>query len=373
MKKIIALVLVLTLVLTLAACGGAGGKTIKIGVLSPTSGDPSVHGTPVKQAALLAADEINAAGGIGGAVIEIVHYDTKGDAGEAVNAYNRLRDQDGVIAIVGGTYSGATLGFKDLAVADGMPVLSPTATNPDVTLNAPNVFRACYTDAYQGAVAATFAIDTLGSVKPGILRGVGNAYAEGLADNFIATCEAAGVEYVEEGYTAESKDLAAQLTKMKDAGVDSLFIPDYANVVGPILAQVKNMGLEVPCLGGDGWDGIEADYAVEAEGFFFANHYAQDDESPIVQGFIANYSDIYGEKPNALGALAYDAVYLMAAAIETAGSVEADAIVSALAASSLSGVTGDISFDANGDPIKSVAMITVKDGKLALHSKVAAK
>jgi branched-chain amino acid transport system substrate-binding protein len=373
MKKIIAFVLVLVLVLSLVACGAGGGKTIKIGVLSPTSGDPAVHGVPVKQAAILAAEEINAAGGIDGKMIEIVAYDTKGDAAEAVNAYNRLRDQDKVVAIVGGTYSGATLGFKDLAVADGMPILSPTATNPDVTLNAPNVFRACYTDAYQGSVAATFAIETLGAKKPGILRGLGNAYAEGLADNFIATCEANGIEYVDEGYAAESKDLSAQLSKMQEAGIDALFIPDYTNTVGPILVQAANMGLDVTCLGGDGWDGITDEYAAEAEGFYFANHYAATDEAAVVQNFIAAYSGKYDETPNALGALAYDAVYLMAAAIDAAGSTDSAKIVDALAASSLEGVTGDISFDANGDPIKSVAMITIKDGALALDSKVAAK
>jgi len=373
MKKLIALILVVVLVLSLGACGKAGSDTIKIGVLSPTSGPGSVHGTPVKQAAELAAKEINEAGGINGKMIEIVAYDTKGDATEAVNAYNKLKDQDKVVAIVGGTYSGATLGFKDLAVADGMPVLSPTATNPDVTLDAANVFRACYTDAYQGSVAATFALENLESKVPGVLYNKDDAYSEGLANNFIAACEAAGLPAVVEAYAAEDKDFSSQLSKLDTAGVDVLFVPHYPDTVGPILTQVKNMGLGFTCMGGDGWDGIQENYAAEAEGFYFANHYSQDDPSAIVQNFIANYTAEYDETPNALGALAYDAVYLMAGAIEVAGSTDSEAIVAALASSTLSGVTGDISFDANGDPIKSVAMIKVVDGKLTLDSKVAAK
>jgi len=139
------------------------------------------------------------------------------------------------------------------------------------------------------------------------------------------------------------------------------------------VTQAKKMELGFTCMGGDGWDGIQENYAVEAEGFYFANHYSQDDPSDIVQNFITNYTAEYEETPNALGALAYDAVYLMADAIEAAGSTDSEAIVAALASTTLSGVTGDISFDANGDPIKSVAMIKVVDGALTLDSKVAAK
>ncbi len=373
MKKLIALMLVLVLVLSLGACAKTETGTIKIGVLSPTSGAGSVHGVPVKQAAELAANEINAAGGINGQMIEIIAYDTKGDATEAVNAYNKLKDEDQVVAIVGGTYSGATLGFKPLAVADNMPVLSPTATNPEVTLDAPNVFRACYTDAYQGSVCATFAMENLGSVQPGVLYNKDDAYSEGLADSFIAACQAAGVEPVVEAYAAEDKDFSSQLSNLDAAGVDVLFVPHYPDTVGPILTQVKNMGLDFICMGGDGWDGIQENYAAEAEGFYFANHYSQDDPSEIVQNFIANYTAAYGETPNALGALAYDAVYMMANAIAAAGSTDSDAIITALAATSYDGVTGHIQFDANGDPIKSIAMIKVVDGKLTLDSKVAAK
>lgn len=369
MKKLLVLVLAVTLVFSLAACQ-SGSDTIKIGVLAPLSGDGAVHGVPVEQAAKLAAEEINAAGGIDGKMIEIISYDTKGDGAEAVNAYNKLRDQDEVVAIVGGTYSGATLAFVDLAVADKMPILSPTATNPDVTLAGDNVFRACYTDAYQGVVAGSFAVDTLGATTPAVLYDTGNAYGEGLAVEYIAACEAAGLEVIVETFAKNDADFSAQLTKIVDAGADALFIPDYANVVGPVLTQLDALDADIPCLGGDGWDGIIDDYAVEAEGFYFANHYATDDESAIVQDFIAAYEETYSETPNALGALAYDAVYIMAAAIDAADSLEGDAIVAALAGTDKDGVTGHVTFDENGDPQKSVSMIQVVDGAYTLYDKV---
>ncbi len=390
MKKLLVLVLAVALAFSFAACGEKTDttssdvqvaadsatdapeavETIKLGLLAPLSGDGAVHGVPVEQAGKLAAAEINAAGGIDGKMIEIIAYDTKGEGPEAVNAYNKLKDQDEVVAIIGGTYSGATLAFIDLAVADNMPVLSPTATNPDVTLAGDNVFRACYTDAYQGIVAGAFAVDTLGATTPAVLYDKGNAYSDGLAVEYIAACEAAGLEVIVETYATDDADFTAQLTNIVEAGADALFIPDYANTVGPILTQLAAMDADIPCLGGDGWDGIINDYAVESEGFFFANHYATDDESAVVQDFIAAYEAEYGETPNALGALAYDAVYIMAAAIDAADSTDSDAIIAALAQTDKEGVTGHVTFDENGDPQKSVSMIQVVDGAYKLYGKV---
>ena len=160
------------------------GDPIKIGVIGPLSGDYSQYGLAVENAAKLAAEEINAAGGVNGSPVEIVAYDSKGDKTEAVNAYNRLRDKDKIAALVGGTFSGTTLAIKELAVADNIPVLTPTATNLEVTLNAPNVFRACYTDPYQGATAAVFASENLGAKKAAVMFNIEDPYSEGLAVAF---------------------------------------------------------------------------------------------------------------------------------------------------------------------------------------------
>ena len=181
-KRITVLVIITILVLSTVLSGcAAGGSTpttaapaqvIKLGVIGPLTGDYSQYGVAVEEGAKLAAEEINAAGGINGATVEIIAYDSKGDKTEGVNAYNRLRDQDGIVGLIGGTFSGVTLAIKEIAVEDGMPVLSPTATNLEVTLNAPNVFRACYTDPQQGSTAAIFAADELGATKAAVLYNI---------------------------------------------------------------------------------------------------------------------------------------------------------------------------------------------------------
>ena len=383
MKKLLVLVLAVALVFSFAACDQKADttepdsqeatdvETIKIGLLAPLTGDGAVHGVPVGNAAQLAADEINAAGGIDGKMIDLIAYDTKADTAEAVNAYNKLRDQDEVVALVGGTYSGTTLAFIETAAEDNMPVLTPTATNPEVTLAGSNVFRACYTDAYQGSVCGAFAVNTLGAKIPAVLYNKDDAYSEGLANEFIAACQDAGLEPIVETYAANDVDFSAQLTKIKDADADVLFVPHYTNTVGPIIAQVAAMEMDITCMGGDGWDGIIDDFAAEAEGYYFANHYSADDEAEIIQNFVTAYKEKYGDTPNALAALAYDSVYIMADAIKAAGSTDSDAIIAELAATDRECVTGQIVFDADGNAKqKSISMIQVVDGAYTLYEKV---
>ena len=375
MKKLLALVTTLALALTLSACGG-GDDTIKFGVIGPLTGDYSLYGTAVENGAKLAAMELNEAGGVLDKDLEIIAYDSKGDPTEGVNAYNRLRDQDEIDALIGGTFSGVTLAIKELAVDDGLPVLTPTATNPDVTLNAANVFRACYTDSYQGSVAAVFAADTLMADNVAVMYNRDDAYSEGLAQAFMDEFDARGLNYTAFQFGADDDDYSAILTNI-DAGdatngaYDAVFLPAYVAEVGKALTQADNLGLEMPFIGGDGWDGIEADYAAVAEGNYFANHYAKTDEAAVVQDFVANYTAEFGEAPNALAALAYDAVYAMAAAFEEAGSTDNAAVVAALADLVYTdAVTGSITFDENGDPIKSITIIKVVGGEHVVETKV---
>ena len=318
MKKVLAIVSTLVLAVMLSACG-TKDETVKFGVIGPLTGDYSMYGIAVENGAKLAAAELNADGGVLGKTLEIIAYDSKGDATEGVNAYNRLRDQDEVDALIGGTFSGVTLAIKALAVGDGMPVLTPTATNPDVTLDAANVFRACYTDSYQGSVAAVFAADTLNATNVAVMFNRDDAYSEGLAQAFTDEFDARGLSYTEFEFGATDDDFNTQLTSIKNGTFDAVFLPAYVAEVGPVLTQAQTLGLTMPFIGGDGWDGIEADYAAAAEGNYFANHYAKTDEAAVVQDFVANYTAEFGEAPNALAALAYDAVYAMAAAFEDAG------------------------------------------------------
>lgn len=370
---LLALMVLLTAVVTGCAGGSGESDTIKLGVIGPLTGDYSMYGTAVANAAKLAADEINAAGGIDGKPVEIIAYDSKGDKTEAVNAYNRLRDQDKIVGLIGGTFSGTTLSIKEIAKEDNMPVLSPTATNGEVTLNADNIFRACYTDPYQGATAAIFASDELKATKAAVLYNIEDPYSEGLAVAFNEQFASIGTVTNYEGYTKNDADFRAILTKIAAEEPDVLFLPDYIAKVGVILSQVEELGMDVVAIGGDGWDGIEADYAAVAEGHYFANHYAKTDSSQVVQDFISAYEEAYGSSPNALAALAYDSTYIMKSAIEAAGSTDADAMIKALAATDQDGVTGHVTFDENGDPIKSISIIQIINGQHKLAAKVLGK
>jgi branched-chain amino acid transport system substrate-binding protein len=371
MKKFALLFITLAFGLALTACS-TGGATVKIGVIGPLSGDYSLYGVAVENGAKLAADEINAAGGVLGKDLEVIAYDSKGDLVEGVNAYNRLVDQDGIDALVGGTFSGVTLAIKDLAVDDGLPVLTPTATNPTVTLNAPNVFRACYTDSYQGTTVAQFTIDTLNATKAAVYYNVDDAYSEGLAEAFTAAYEAASLTVDTYTFSAGTDDFNATLTQIKAGGYDVVFVPAYVAEVGGILTQARTIDFgDTIFVGGDGWDGIEADYAAEAEGYYFGNHYAKTDPAANVQAFVTHYTEKYGEAPNALAALAYDAVYVMAAAMEAAGTTDKQAVIDALATLEYDdAVTGAIKFDANGDPVKAITIIKIVNGEHEVAAKV---
>jgi branched-chain amino acid transport system substrate-binding protein len=359
---------------TFAGCSSSGTdeNTIKLGFIGPKTGDAAIYGTSAEAGAMLAVDEINANGGINDKQIELIAYDTKADQTEAVNAYNRLRDQDGIVALIGGTLSGETLAMKDIMLQDNMPVLTPTATAVDVTVDAPNVFRACFLDDYQGEAAANFAVDSLGSKTAALLIGVGNPYSEGVSAAFEKAFVAKGGSILgTESYGMTDKDFSAQLTKIKDLNPEVIFVPDYVQTVGPILQKAKEMGITATFVGADGWDGVQVEYADAAQGNYFTNHYAADSPSETVQNFIKAYEVANDSVPNSFSALGYDAVYTMAAAIETAGSTEADAIITALGSTEHLGVTGNLKFDANGDPKdKEVTIIKIDGGELKFETLV---
>jgi len=384
MKRRLALVLVIIMVMmTLAACGGGSGDSkdssdsaadagdvIKIGATGPYTGETAMYGVACKEGMELAEKEINDNGGIDGKKIEIVFYDTKGDTTETVNAYNRLRDQDEVVAFVGSVLTGESNAIKDLIKQDNMPTIAPTATGNDVTEGVPNFFRVCYYDNYQGGAAANYASkeapDGMGAKTAAMLVSKGNTYSEGLAGAFKETFEKNGGQIViEESYAKADKDFSAQLTKIKEANPDVIYIPDYYSTVGVILQKAKDMGMAIPCLGGDGWDSIQEEYADAAQGNIFTNHYAADSPDENVKKFTADYNEAYGKAPASFSALGYDAVYAMANAIKEAGSTDAQAIVDAIQGMTVKGITGEFTFDEEGNPKgKEVTIIKVDGGEL---------
>ncbi len=371
-KKVMALGLGAMMVLGASGCGAKDGGTIKIGLLTPKTGQVAQYGIAVENAVNIAVEEVNAAGGINGKKVQLISYDNKADATESINLFNRLVDSDKIVALVGPVISSTSLAVAPLANEKKIPMISPTATNLAVTPDYEYVFRACYTDPYQGGTVAKFAAETLGAKTAAILYNAGDDYSTGLAAAFKEVFEAAGGTITNyEGYTADNKDFKAVLTTIKEKQPDVLFNPDYYNTVGLIAGQVKEVGLDTVMLGGDGWDDVQKDYGDVVEGYFFANHYATDDEDPIVQNFIKAYQDKYdGNTPNALGALGYDAAKIMMSAIEKAGSTEGDKILAALKATDTNAVTGHITFDENGDPKKSLAIITIEGGALKLKTKI---
>jgi branched-chain amino acid transport system substrate-binding protein len=350
-------------------------EVIKLGLIVPITGKVAVYGMAVENAAKLAVEEANANGGVLGKQIELVVYDNKADATESVNAYNRMVSNDNVDAIVGAVISSTTLTIGPLAVKDGIPMISPTATNTEVTKVGDNVFRACYIDPYQGMVVGQFASAELGAKKAAVMYNTADDYSVGLAEAFRDAFEADGGTITNyEGYTGEDKDFKAILTNIKAEEPDVLFIPDYYNNVGLIAEQVKEMGIDATMLGGDGWDAVETVAPEAIDGSYFANHYAKDDPADVVQNFITAFGEKYdGESPNALAALGYDATNIMLAAMESAGTTDKAAVVKALQATDMPAVTGDVKFNELGDPEKSIAMIQIKDGKQVLAGKFGGK
>ena len=284
---------------------------------------------------------------------------------------------EGVVAILGDVTSAPCEAVADASVADNMPCITATGTAAKLTTYGDNYFRVCFTDPLQGKTMATFAVDNLEAKTAAVLYNVSNDYSDGLSRAFQEQAEAKGLTILAvESYAEQDKDFKAQLTTIAGLKPDVLFIPEYYGKVSLIANQAKEVGCEAVLLGADGWDGVmqalDASAADVVEGAYFCNHYSAEDQNPIVQNFIKNYEETYKETPNAFAALGYDAAYILADAIERAGSTDRQAIIDALAATEYEGVTGKITFDEVGDPIKSLTIIKIVDGKYTFDSTVLA-
>lgn len=388
MKKLLAMVLASALTLSmLTACssngtdesqgGDEGGSadTIKLGLLAPLTGSASVYGLAVQKGAELAVDEINAKGEV---KIELIPMDEQADVTAACNAYNKLSTQENVDAVIGDVTSKPSIAVAELAAneEEPMPMITPTGTEPDITLKGDNVFRTCYMNPTQSQIIARYAAEDLGVKKVAILTNTSDDYSNGLTDAFKEECEKLGVEVVaQENYGADDKDFRSQLTKIQPLEPDAIFVPEYYSKIALIVAQARELGYDGIMLGGDGWDGVldvlDADKYDLVNNCYFANHYASTDTADVIVNFIQNYQDTYnGEMPNAFAGLSYDSVYIMVDAIQRAGTTDKAAVVEALKETDYHGVTGDITFDENGDSVKDVSIIKLVDGKAELASKV---
>ena len=376
MKKKLTIVLaaVLVLSLVLVGCGGGGGggsqedeDVVKIGAVMPTTGAVATFGQSSLDAVKLAFEEINEKGGVlGGKKLVVINEDNQSKGEETGAAFRKLIEQEKVVAILGSTTSGDSLIGAPIAQEAKIPMLTPTSTAPAVTEYGDYIFRACFLDNYQAEAMAIFAIEELGAKTAAIILQSDNDYSVGLAKFFAEKFKELGGEIVaEEGYLQEEIDYSAILTNVKSANPDVVYLPAYYDTVGPILRQAKDAGLDATFLGCDGWDSSELFSLAQGaeEGGYFSNHYSPAADSELVQHFLSAYEAKYGKIPDALAALSYDAAYIMAQAIDEAGSTNPAAIRDALANISFTGVSGTISFDANRNPIKPIWINTIKDGK----------
>ena len=380
MKKFLALLMATAMsALALTGCGESGAKAdenaVNIGVLAPTTGGVAVYGQACYNAFMLAAEERNANGGVLGKQINLMHQDEEGDITKAVNAYNKLAG-DGVCAILGDITSKPTIAVaRTIANSNKpLPMMTPTATAADVTTFGDTVYKACFNDPYQGEVMANYAKEVLGFKSVAVLYDIEDDYSLGTAEAFKETAEKIGLTVPAfESFNGQATvDFKAQLTSINGKKPDAVFVPSYYNVIALIMTQARNdVGVEVPFIGCDGWDGVlkvlEENERDVADGVIFSSHYFMEDENPVVANFVSSYRDKFGEDPSSFSALSYDAAMMLFDAIEKAGSEDSEAIVKALSETEYTGVTGHIHYNAGSqDPIKSLTMLKIEDGMYKL-------
>lgn len=381
-KRFLAMVLAAAMMLTaMVGCGngntqdggnannaGATGDTIKIGGLAPLTGDVSVYGVAVDNGVKMAVEEINADGGVLGKQIEYIVYDEKGDATEAVNAYNKLVQSDNVVAIVGDVTSKPTLAVAQQAAKDKIPLITASGTAENITQAGENIFRACFIDPFQGELMASYASKKLEKKTAAIIYNISDDYSKGLYEAFEAAAGDLGIEVVQvEGYGKGTVDFKAQLTNIKRKNPDVIFLPVYYQDVALIAVQAKELGIEAQFLGADGWDGVigqvDESNMDAVNGAYFCSQYSAQSDDPNLQAFLSKYKETYGMDASQFAVLGYDAMKMLAQAISEAGSTDSAAITSAMAAIDFTGLTGHMTFDENRNPVKSAAITQIDNGE----------
>lgn len=357
---------------TTAATTTVAAGNIKIGLNYELSGAVSTYGNSLVQGIELAFKEMNAAGGVLGQQVELVKVDNKSLTDEAANVSSRLATRDKVVAILGPATSGNTKAALPPATQNKVPLISASATADDVTLDSNGkvrdyVFKTCFSDSFQGVTMANFAFKELKFTKVAILRDNSSDYSKGLTKAFSETFLSLGGTIVkEEAYQAKDTDFKTLLTSIKAADPEVLFVPGYYEEVGLIIKQARELGLNVPVLGADGFDSpklLEIAGKEALENVYYSNHYTSSDSSAEVVKFKDAYKAANGADPDAFNALGYDMAYLVADALKRAGSADREALKNALAATKdFKGITGTLSMDAFHNPIKAVTILKVVDG-----------
>jgi branched-chain amino acid transport system substrate-binding protein len=365
MKRI--LIASIVLASLLAACNPqAGSDKVRIGVFMSTTGSTANFGISSVNGIKMAADEINAAGGINGKQVELLVQDDRSDAAEAATIVTKFVTQDQVHAVIGEVASSRSIAAAPIAQNAKIPMLTPSSTNPEVTKKGDFIFRSCFIDPYQGAAIAQFAAKTLGAKTAAIMVDRKNDYSTGLEKVITETFTKFGGKMVAtQSYQEGDQDFNAQLTSLKGSNPEVIFVPGYYNDVGLIAKQARDKGITVPLIGGDGWDSEQL-YKIGGtalNGSYFTNHYSPFDTEPKVVKFVNDYKSRYNSTPDALAATAYDAANIMFDAIKRSKSLSGQDIRDALqATNAFPGVTGTVTFNQQRDAVKPIVMIEIKDG-----------
>ena len=361
----------LPVLLLLNGCSKQSGDTIKVGEFASLTGKEATFGMSSHEGTLLAVEEINAAGGVLGKKLELLTEDNQSKPGESATAVNKLIARDGVIAILGEVASSRSLEAAPICQQNKIPMISPSSTNPKVTESGDYIFRVCFTDILQGKILANFAGQKLQAKKVAIFTDVKSDYSKGLAKYFKEHFIAAGGQIVTElDFNGGDKDFKAQITAIKGANPDAVFIPAYYTDVALICIQAKQLGMTAPIFGGDGWESEDLIKIGKdaVEGTYFSTHCAADSPGDKVAKFVEAYRKKFkGKTPDAMAMLGHDSAKILAEAIQKTGSTDAAKIRDALAATKdFDGVSGKITIDAKRDATKPMVILQVKEGKFKL-------
>jgi branched-chain amino acid transport system substrate-binding protein len=367
-----------------AGCGRAGKDVVvkpaedkvRLGAFMSLTGDTAQYGISALNGLRMAVEEVNAAGGAGGRRVELIVQDTRSDAVETEVVVRRLAEEARVHALVGEVVSSRSLAAARVAQLERVPMLTPTATSPEVTEQGDFVFRSCYTDTFQGAAIAHFAIGNLSALRAAVLIDRDQRYSVELARLIRENFERRGGKVVvEQEYSDGAADFSVQLAEVGALKPDVIFIPGYYLEAGLLARQAKELGLDAPLVGGDGWDSPRL-YEIGGQalaGDFFSTHFSADDPDPQVQRFVADYRRLFGSTPDSFAANSYDAARIMLAAIARAPTLERTAIRDSLAAThDFPGVTGVVTFNAERNALKPIVVIRIGDnGRQSVESHVA--
>lgn len=381
------LVLAAVMVFGLTSCSKQREQVIKIGINAPITGDIPKVGEGSKFAAQMWLADIEKAGGldIGGKKykVQIVVEDNESKAESAVKANTKMITEDGVLAIVGPQASSQAVPAGDVANNYQTPMISPWSTNPNTTKDRPYVFRGCFLDPFQGPVVANFIKGKFNYTKAGVLFDVASDYPKGLAEFFKKAWEetnGAGSVVAYESFTTKDTDFSSQLTKIINSGAEFLFTPQYYNEVALIVKQAHELGWDKPIIGSDSWGSAETVELCgkDCYGLFFSTHYAAAGATGTTKAFIDRYTSEFGYVPDDVAALTWDSLRLVQQAIQNAGTVSGDikkdrqAVRDALAKiKDFKGITGDMTFTEEGDPIKCAVIVRISDkGEFEFHKSV---